>query len=78
MTSSKLKDNILDNSSSLLLIDPSQPSCVKDASFDFLNKEDIDNKSEEAINKAIDKIQDMAKRINSVINGIDDIIWQTI
>lgn len=65
-------------SSSLLLIEPSgtggvkQVVNVKDVKKWFSNKEDWAKKSEEAMNNAMKTIQDMAQRVNSTIEKIDE------
>jgi hypothetical protein len=58
-------------SSSVFLVEPSETSGVKTVGSRFWKKEELSEKSEEAINKAMTTIQDMAQRINSTIQGID-------
>ena len=67
------------NTDSLFLIEPSgetggvQPVVnVKNVKKWFSNKEDWTKKSEEAMNNAMETIQDMAQRVNSTIQKIDE------
>ena len=64
--------NSSSNSPSLLLIEPSSASGVRTVASRFWKKEDLAKKSEEAMNKAMDKIQNMATRVNSTIEGIGE------
>jgi hypothetical protein len=59
-------------SSSQLLIEPSEASGVKTVAVFKWKKEDLAKKSEEAMNKAINTIQNMAKRVDSAIESIDE------
>lgn len=59
-------------SPTLFLVEPSKASGVRTVSVKFWGKEDLAKKSEEAMNKAMSTIQNMAQRINSTIEGIGE------
>ncbi len=58
-------------SSSLFLVEPSESEGVKTVSLKFWKKEELAKKSQEAMNNAMETIQDMAQRVNSTIQKID-------
>jgi hypothetical protein len=60
-----------DSSQILFLIEPSEASGVKTVSLRFWKKVDLAKKSEEAMNNAMNTIQNVAKRVNSTIQRID-------
>ena len=60
------------NSPSLFLVEPSSASGVKTVATRFWKKEDLAKKSEEAMNKAMSTIQNMATRVNTTIEGIGE------
>lgn len=64
--------NLKKNNSTQFIIETSSASGVKTVWAKFWNKEDLVKKSEEAMKKAMDTIQNMAERINSTIESNDD------
>jgi len=64
--------NTQDNDSSLLLVEPSKTSGVKTVSIKLWKKEDLAKKSEEAMNRAMNTIQNMAKKVNDTIDSLEE------
>jgi|SRR4030095_9595850 len=64
--------NTLDSDFGLILVEPSTTSGVKLVSIKFWEKEKLGKKSEEAMNRAMNTIQSMAKKVNSAIDSIDE------
>jgi hypothetical protein len=59
------------NSDITILIEPSESFGVKTVGLKFWKKEDLEKKSQEAMNNAMKTIQNMAQRVNSAIQDID-------
>lgn len=62
-----------DNTTSIFLVEPSKTSGVKTVAFNPWKKVDLAEKSEEAMNRAMKTIQNMAKTVNSAIDAIEGI-----